>query len=145
MELITSARSSGCSGGGVSFPWIELVRVSPANRNPARAKAAKAITRLKSKPSAVFVAGDEMAIGAMRQLDQMGVRVPQEVSFIGFDDVPEAGSPRVSLTTVKQPLEELGEVGVTQLKRVVTQKPKKPVKILLKNTQLFVRHSAQHI
>lgn len=59
--------------------------------------------------SAVFVAGDIMAIGAMRALKEAGKRVPEDISIIGFDGIPEAEYTDPPLTTIKQPIFEKGK------------------------------------
>lgn len=59
-------------------------------------------------PTAVFAANDEMAIGAMAALQDEGVRVPDDVSIVGFDDIPLASVVRPRLTTVAQPIMEMG-------------------------------------
>jgi LacI family transcriptional regulator len=58
--------------------------------------------------TAVFAASDEMAIGAMRCAHDMGIRVPEDISVIGFDDLPIADMVTPKLTTVKQPFERIG-------------------------------------
>ncbi|HET9970738.1 MAG TPA: LacI family DNA-binding transcriptional regulator [Streptosporangiaceae bacterium] len=67
-------------------------------------------TRLADEPglTAVFCGNDTMALGVIRALAERGLRVPEDVSIIGFDDVPEAGYYRPPLTTVRQ---DFGEVG----------------------------------
>jgi DNA-binding LacI/PurR family transcriptional regulator len=61
-----------------------------------------------SPPTAVFVANDQAAIGALRGLAEAGLRVPGDVSVVGFDDVPGVAHLRPPLTTVRQDLRELG-------------------------------------
>ena len=56
----------------------------------------------------VFVASDELAIGALRAVRSLGIRVPQDVAIMGFDDVPIAQRVTPSLTTVRLPIRELG-------------------------------------
>ncbi|WP_035839779.1 LacI family DNA-binding transcriptional regulator [Kitasatospora azatica] len=65
---------------------------------------------LEQRPAldAVFVASDQMAVGALRTLRRRGLRVPEDVAVIGFDDAPVAARSRPGLTTVRQPVEELG-------------------------------------
>jgi LacI family transcriptional regulator len=65
---------------------------------------------LPEPPTAVFASSDQMAMGAMEALRQLGKRVPQDVSVIGFDDLPEARWSAPPLTTIRQPLAEMGKV-----------------------------------
>lgn len=58
--------------------------------------------------TAIFVGNDQMALGLLRAFGEAGVRVPQDVSVVGFDDQPEAGYFMPPLTTVRQDFEELG-------------------------------------
>ena len=60
--------------------------------------------------AAVFVGNDQMAIGLMSALRERGLRVPDDVSVIGFDDIPEAGYLFPPLTTVRQDFDSLGEL-----------------------------------
>ncbi len=75
-------------------------------------------TRLVSEPglTAVFCGNDTMALGVIRALTERGLRVPEDVSIVGFDDVPEAGYYRPPLTTVRQ---DFGEVGRQALSTLV--------------------------
>jgi DNA-binding LacI/PurR family transcriptional regulator len=57
---------------------------------------------------AVFAASDLTALGAIRALTERGLRVPEDVAVVGFDDVHEAQLGRPALTTVHQPITELG-------------------------------------
>jgi LacI family transcriptional regulator, galactose operon repressor len=78
----------------------------------------------RRKPfSALFAYNDISAIGAIRALQEQGLRVPQDVSVIGFDDIPGAAFYTPSLTTVRQPLNRMGEVAAqTLLERIEGQK-----------------------
>lgn len=60
------------------------------------------------RPTAVFVANDEMAVGLLAAAEDLGLRVPVDLSVVGFDDVPYARHLRPALTTVRQDFEELG-------------------------------------
>ncbi|WP_433287605.1 LacI family DNA-binding transcriptional regulator [Pseudonocardia sp. CA-142604] len=62
--------------------------------------------------TAVFAANDQMALGALRALDEVGRRVPDDVSIVGFDDIPEAEFFRPPLTTVRQHFAESGQLAV---------------------------------
>jgi DNA-binding LacI/PurR family transcriptional regulator len=60
------------------------------------------------RPTALCCGNDQIAIGAMQMLGEAGVRMPEEISVTGFDDAPEAATLTPPLTTVRQPLEEMG-------------------------------------
>src|SRR5215469_10762452 len=78
----------------------------------------------RQKPfTALFAYNDISAIGAIRALQEQGLRVPQDISVIGFDDIPGAAFYTPSLTTVRQPLNRMGEVAAqTLLERIEGQK-----------------------
>jgi DNA-binding LacI/PurR family transcriptional regulator len=63
----------------------------------------------------VFVASDTMALGTLAELRRQGLRVPEDVSVVGFDDIPGLEFIHPSLTTVRVPMAELGAAGVARL------------------------------
>ncbi len=65
--------------------------------------------------TAVFCANDAMALGLMRALTERGLRIPADVSVVGFDDVPEAGFYMPPLTTVRQDFDEVGRLALSTL------------------------------
>lgn len=73
------------------------------------------LLRRKKVPSAVFVANDLMAVGVLRALHDAGVRVPEDISIVGFDDMPGAGHLIPGLTTVRQDLDGLGRQCIAML------------------------------
>lgn len=79
------------------------------------ARAARELLSLTPAPTAVFAAGDAMALGALHAAQDLGLRVPQDLSVVGFDDLPIAAAARPALTTVRQPLRRMGEVAVQLL------------------------------
>jgi len=66
-------------------------------------------------PTAVFAANDQMAIGALQSLRARGLRVPDDIALIGFDDIPTAEITDPPLTTMAQPIERMGQEGVKML------------------------------
>jgi DNA-binding LacI/PurR family transcriptional regulator len=68
-----------------------------------------------SPPTAVLAANDEMAMGAMDAALHRSLRVPEDLAVIGFDDIQMSALTRPSLTTVRQPMQLLGEAAVTLL------------------------------
>ncbi len=91
--------------------------------------------------TAVFCFNDFAALGAIRALHDEGIRVPEEVSVIGFDDIPGAAYAIPSLTTVRQPLEEMGRLGAaTLLERIKNPGREFTAEIMLQPS-LVVRES----
>ena len=73
--------------------------------------------------TAIFAANDLMAVGLLRALSEAGRRVPDDVSIVGFDDMPLAAYLSPPLTTVRQDVEELGRRGVQMLLGLVAGSP----------------------
>src|SRR4051812_25392828 len=73
--------------------------------------------RLAADPevTAIFVANDQMALGALRALHEAARRIPQDISVVGFDDIPEAPYFTPPLTTVRQDFDEMGRRGLRLL------------------------------
>jgi LacI family transcriptional regulator len=72
------------------------------------ADAAEQLLRQKDRPTAIFASNDEMAAGAVATAHRLGVSIPRELSVVGFDDVPYATITWPALTTVHQPIVEMG-------------------------------------
>ncbi|MBV9198107.1 MAG: LacI family DNA-binding transcriptional regulator [Solirubrobacterales bacterium] len=80
-------------------------------------------TLLRAEPvTAIFVANDQMALGALRALHEAGRRVPEEVSIVGFDDIPEAPYFTPPLSTVRQDFDDMGRRSVALLLRMIAGK-----------------------
>lgn len=95
----------------------------------------------RGKPfTALFAYNDISAIGAIRALQEQGLRVPQDVSVIGFDDIPGAAFYTPSLTTVRQPLNRMGEVAAQSLLERIEGKKDYPSEIAIE-PELVVRES----
>ncbi|MCX6027623.1 MAG: LacI family DNA-binding transcriptional regulator [Chloroflexi bacterium] len=77
--------------------------------------AACSLLGLDPPPTAIFAYNDIMAIGALRAAYQRGLRVPGDLSIVGFDDIPEAAFTCPSLTTISQPKSEMGRRGAELL------------------------------
>ena len=95
----------------------------------------------RGKPfTAIFAYNDISAIGAIRALQEHGLRVPQDVSVMGFDDIPGAAFHTPSLTTVRQPLNRMGEVAAQSLLERIEGKKEYPAEIAIE-PELVVRES----
>jgi len=95
---------------------------------------------LTHKPDAVFVASDMMAYGAMRALHAANQRIPDDVAIVGFDDIPNSAKTVPSLTTIRQPISELGRRAADVLINIVENGAKSPQKVIM-DTELVVRES----
>jgi LacI family transcriptional regulator len=77
------------------------------------------IMQLEAHPTAIFAANDRMAIGAMHALNQAGMRVPDDVSIIGLDDIEVAAYQIPPLTTIRQSFAELGTRALKLLLEII--------------------------
>jgi DNA-binding LacI/PurR family transcriptional regulator len=82
-------------------------------------------------PSAVFACSDEMALGVYRALAERGLRVPADVSVVGFDDLPEARWVTPALTTVRQPLDQIATKAVRTLIDLIHDRAEHPLHLEL--------------
>ena len=99
----------------------------------------------KQKPfTALFAYNDMSAIGAIRAIQEQGLRVPHDISVMGFDDIPGAAFHSPSLTTVRQPLNRMGEVAAQSLLERIEGKKDYPSEIAIE-PELVVRESTAQI
>lgn len=101
---------------------------------------ASTLLDLPNPPTAIFASNDVMAMGVMDAVRNKGLRVPDDISVIGFDDIPQASLVHPALTTVRQPLEKMGRVATQMLLELLRQAPKKLGRIELP-TELILRDS----
>jgi LacI family transcriptional regulator len=106
---------------------------------------AAALKALSSREATfIFAADDLIAIGAINALMDMGMNVPQDVSVIGFDNIPWSLMVRPKLTTISQPIADIGKVAVD----ILSQRIKSPDKIvcsIILDVNLVVRNSTKSI
>ena len=96
----------------------------------------------KDPPEAVFVANDHMAFAVLDTLRyDLGLKVPEDVSVIGYDDVPAASWPSYSLTTVRQPVNQMVQETVNTLIEKIENPESTPRKIKI-DGPLILRNSA---
>ncbi len=89
---------------------------------------------------AVFVASDLMALGAIHLLHRAGMRVPEDVAVIGFDDIDSARASDPPLTTIRQQVRDLGANAARQVIKAAAGEEADPVTLL--PTELIIRESA---
>ncbi len=82
-----------------------------------------------------------MAIGVMHRLKELGLRIPEDVSVIGFDDIELAAYVKPALTTIRQPLQKIGKIAAETLLKMMGGEQIPPTRRLLK-VKLVQRESA---
>jgi len=101
------------------------------------ARAMDLLLRRRPTLDAVFAASDPMAVGALKTLEGWGRRVPDDVAVIGYDDDPVASATNPPLSSVWQPIEEMGR----EMARLLLEPDHAPRRVML-GTELRVRHSS---
>lgn len=125
---------------GAGLPSVpEYVRAGDFAVDSGR-DAARQLLALPSAPTAIFAMNDNMAIGALHAARERGIPVPEELSIVGFDDVDAAAIVTPALTTISQPLQEMGRLAITVLYRQIDGQPLDANRIEL-STKLVVRDS----
>ena len=140
--IATSERMRGyhaALAGASVLPDPVLVQYSDFRVEGGREAAARLLS-LPDPPTAIFAFNDSMAAGALQVASARGLRVPTDVSIVGFDDTIEASITLPALTTVRQPLAELGRTAVSLLLRQIENRRLEPLRIELE-TRLVIRDS----
>ncbi len=88
-------------------------------RRSGAAEAARALLDQPDRPTAIFACSDRMALGVFDAAVERGLRVPGDLSVVGFDDLPEARWLSPGLTTVRQPVREMAELAARTLLRLI--------------------------
>src|SRR5262245_3161958 len=92
------------------------------------------------RPTAIFALTDTIAVGVMNAAYKLNIEIPGQLSVIGFDDLPLASYSRPGLTTIAQPIHELGTTAVKLLLRYLHEE-EVPIQRIILDTQLVIRES----
>jgi LacI family transcriptional regulator len=90
--------------------------------------------------TALFAYNDIAAIGGIRAIQEEGLRIPHDISVVGFDDIQWAAFHTPSLTTVRQPLDRMGQIAAETLIRMIEHNGDRAAEIAIEPT-LVVRES----
>lgn len=112
---------------------------------PSARKAMMSLLASKVRPSAVFCASDDMAEEAIAVILEHGLKVPDDISLIGFDDNPLCLYGSVSLTTIRQPLIEMAAEATSLLHKIMSSKTTPPPTKITLPTQLIIRDSCRQM
>ena len=146
-DLMTQAAQERMSGYRASLEKSgiaiqdEYILKGDYSRKSARA-ATERILELKQKPTAIFVSSDDMASEVVTVLMENGLKVPDDMSIIGFDDDPVCLYGPVSLTTMMQPLKEMAQMAVKEL-YLKMQDPDRAVNRIVLSPELIIRDSVR--
>jgi len=130
-------RAALATAGILPDPTLEVESIPEID--PGR-DAAASLLALPDPPTAIFAFNDDTAIGAIQAARARGLRVPEDLSVVGFDDVEHATIVAPALTTVRQPLQEMGRTAVSLLSRLLERKSFEAMHVELA-TRLVVRDS----
>jgi LacI family repressor for deo operon, udp, cdd, tsx, nupC, and nupG len=129
---------SALQGAGISVDE-QLIQIGDYALSGA-AEATRKLANLTNRPTAIFAFSDEMAMSCMSTLHKMAFKIPQDFSVLGFDNIRYAEYYSPSLTTVAQPMAEIGIACMELLLPQLNGEPMQPVKRILPH-QLIVRES----
>jgi LacI family transcriptional regulator len=137
IERLNGYHSAHAAAGVLADP--ALVVEADYSLEGGEAAAAKLLD-LPDPPTAVFAFNDNMAVAVLREARRRGLRVPEDLSVIGFDDSQQAGIVTPELTSVRQPLAEMGRMAVSLLLRLLENQRVEGLNVELQ-TRLVVRDS----
>jgi LacI family transcriptional regulator len=124
-----------------NIPFREILVIEGDYQQQTGYKATKSLLgNADPRPTAIFASNDLAAFGAMDAARECGLRIPDDISIIGFDDVPQASFVYPRLTTVRQPLEQMGQMAVKMLLEQIENQSRPPQRVALA-TQLIIRDS----
>jgi LacI family transcriptional regulator, galactose operon repressor len=124
---------------------VDETLVEPGNYDPGvSADSAIRLLSRPDRPTAIFAANDISAIATVETAHTLGLRVPDDLSVVGFDNVPESALTSPPLTTVHQPIREMGQSAIDMLIRLIRGEDSDPVHLTL-TTSLVVRRSTQRV
>jgi len=105
---------------------------------------ARELLGLPDPPTAIFAANDRSAIGVIEAAHELGWRIPQDLSVVGFDNVPEAAHTTPPLTTVEQPMKRIGYVAAEMLIHLIREETLDS-RLCEVPTRMVIRESCQAI
>jgi LacI family transcriptional regulator len=120
----------------------ELIVEGDYQQRTAYKVAKKLLQDADPAPTAIFGSNDLSAFGAMDAARECGYHIPDDISIIGFDDIPQAALIYPKLTTVRQPLEQMGQVAVKLLLEQI-ENPSSPLQRVTLATKFVIRDSCR--
>ncbi len=122
----------------------EYIIPTDYSRGQARSAAEK-LVKMPHPPTAVFVASDSMALEVMTVARERGVKIPADLSIVGFDDNPSGLYGPVALTTVRQPFIKMAQDSVKELALLMSHAKNVPIRKVILPAELVIRESCQFL
>ncbi len=124
------------------IPFDESLVVSGASRADLSRRAVLELMSRSPRPTALFVGNNQMTAGAMIALQELGLAVPDDVAYVGFDDVDWASFLRPQMTMVAQPTYEIGRTATQMVIDRIEGDPDRPARRVSLEAKLMVRESS---
>lgn len=143
MDLVSSnQRLQGYKDGlaAAGIPLDESLIMTGDYQPDTAASCARALLSLPDRPTAIFAANDMSAVGVYQAARAAGLRIPEDLSVVGFDNLRDSTYMTPALTTVDQFLEDMGTTATEMIVRLVSDE-KLPVKLHIQRTELIIRDS----
>jgi LacI family transcriptional regulator len=150
--FITGNQEMGCSRDrlvgyreallATALPYDEALVREGNFHSPLAYERTRELLALPEPPTAIFAANDVSAFGVMDAVRDAGLRIPEHISVVGFDDIPGASSANPALTTVRQPLRDMGRTATRMLFASI-EDPKRDVERIELATELIVRSTCR--
>jgi LacI family transcriptional regulator len=112
-------------------PWSRMTGYTSAKR----------LLETKKRPEAIFGASDNIALGVIDAVEEMGLRIPDDIALVGFDDTDFASISRINLTTISQRKYEMGQLGVQILIDQIEGKTDNCIHKIVLEPRLIIRES----
>lgn len=139
-ERLHGARTAADAWDGASVRFVETgIMDAAAGRHGAEELLAMGATQ---RPEAIFAANDLVALGVLQALTLAGVRVPEDIAIIGYDDIDFAASAAIPLSSVRQPRREMGQTAADLLLETIDN-PAREVSGVVLEPSLVVRRSTE--
>jgi DNA-binding LacI/PurR family transcriptional regulator len=106
--------------------------------------AAKRLIDLKRRPRAIFTSSDLLAFGAIDAMKDHGIKVPEEIAFVGFDNIRMSNLIDPKLTTIEKPMHKMGVVGARLLFDIIDKEEENTSREILLQSKLKIRKSCGH-
>jgi DNA-binding LacI/PurR family transcriptional regulator len=126
---------------GLSCPVICITEVKGEYDLLAQGYVGAGEVLAKVKPAGILVSTDQMALGVLNKLHELGLRIPQDIAIIGYDDVPLSSIARPSLTTINQPVRTMCIQGTKMLLGMI-KGSQDPIRKMVLEPSIVIRESA---